>query len=68
MENWSSVLSEDRLFDDRVIKLIEGVHNVRVDRDSIRRRIRLRGYEVDVYFTAYTMERGLVFSPFLGVH
>ena len=57
MENWSSVLSEDRLFDERVIELIEGVHNIKVDRDSIRRRTRLRGYEVDVYFTAYTLNR-----------
>ena len=52
-------LSEDRLFDDRVIGLIEYAHSVRVDRSSIRRRVFLDGYEIDVIFTAYTEIRRL---------
>ncbi len=53
-------VSEDRLFDDKVIRLIEWVHDVRVDKDSIRRRLRLCGYEVDVYFSAYTLNKHIL--------
>ncbi len=51
--------SEDRLFDDKLINLIESFHAVSVDRDSIRRRIYWNGYEIDVMFIAYTRGKGV---------
>ncbi|NPA98932.1 MAG: hypothetical protein GXO43_06085 [Crenarchaeota archaeon] len=55
------VCSEDRLFDEKVIRLIEDTHWVRVDRGSIRRRYKLRptNIEVDVMFMARTNGNGV---------
>lgn len=59
MKDMDDVVSEDRLFDDKIIELVEHAHGVTIDRESIRRRVYINNYEVDVVATGYTPIREL---------